>query len=472
MGNRPPSLGAVMAAVLFALSCFGATLFVWRSFGGPSPLAPQGYRFHASFDQAATLTPNADVRISGVPVGKVIAVKPQGLRTDALIQLQRRYAPLPRDAHAILRSKTLLGETFVELTPGTRSGPKLPEGGKLPTGQIGETQGLDQVLSAFDEETRNSFKSFLHDLSGALDERDQDLSDSLGSAGVATRDLTDVVLVLDSEQPSVQRLVRDTGVVLRSLGSRQSDLQSLVTAGEQVFSATAARNRELTETTRAMPAFLAELRRTLRSVETTSAVAAPTLRALRPVAPLLRPGLQEASRLAPELEALFRATPPVQRAAKTGLPAVTRILDTSRPLLDVVYRAARELGPVLEFFSLYRREISSAFANVAASTNAYTAGPDGQPLHYLRTLIPINSETGVGFAERLPSNRHNPYLPPGAQDNYLHGGLRAFDCRNLGNQQTFPIVPPGTGAPPCLVQGPWTFRGKSRYFAHLERDSP
>jgi phospholipid/cholesterol/gamma-HCH transport system substrate-binding protein len=472
MGTRPPSFAAVMAAVLFALSCFGATLFVWRSFGGPSPLAPQGYRFHASFDQAATLTPNADVRIAGVPVGKVTKVTPEGLRTDAEIELQRRYAPLPRDARAILRSKTLLGETFVELTPGTRAGPKLPEGATLPVRQIGETQGLDQVLSAFDEPTRRSFKLFLRDLSGALAGRGQDLSDSIANAGVTTTELTVVVRALDSERDSVRRLVRDTGAVLRSLGSRQADLQGLIVAGEQVFSSTAARNRELTETTRALPPFLAELRATLVSVERTTAVAGPTLRALRPVAPLVRPGLVEASRLAPELTALFRDTPPVQRAAKTGLPAVTRILDVTPPLLDVVYRAARELGPTLEFLARYNREISSAFANVAASTNAFIVTPEGKALHYLRTMIPINNEAGFGFPQRLGTNRHNPYLAPGGQDDYLRGGLRAFDCRNLSNPQTFPVIPPGTGAPPCLVQAPWTFRGATRAFPHVERDAP
>jgi phospholipid/cholesterol/gamma-HCH transport system substrate-binding protein len=472
MGTRPPGLASVMVAVLFALSCFGATLFVWKSFGGPTPLAPQGYRFHVSFDQAATLTPNADVRIAGVPVGKVIHVTPAGLRTDAEIELQRRYAPLPIDARAILRSKTLLGETFVELTPGTKRLPNLPDEGQLPVSQVGETQGLDQVLSAFDAPTRRSFKRFLADLSGALDGRGEDLSDSLGNASVTADELTDVVVVLDQEGHSVQRLIRDTGAVLRALGRRQADLQSLITAGEQVFSATAARNREVTATTRALPPFLEELRGTLLSVERTSAVAAPTLHALRPVAPLLRPGLVESAKLAPELERLFRGLRPVQLAARTGLPATTRILDATRPMLDVIYRAARELTPTLEYFSAFRRDIASAFANVAAATNAFTLGADGNPVHYLRTLIPLNNEGPVGYPARLPSNRHNAYLAPGAQDNYLHGGLRAFDCRNLGNPATVPVAPPGTGAPPCLVQAPWTFRGATRAFSHVERDSP
>lgn len=472
METRAPSVGAILAAVLFALSCFGATLFVWRSFGGPTPLSPEGYRFTASFDQAATLTPNADVRVSGVPVGKVIRVRPVGLRTDALIELERRFAPLRADARAILRSKTLLGETFVELTRGTPSAPTLRDGGRLSTRRIAPTQQLDEVLSAFDEPTRRSFRRLLGDLSASLDGSSRDLSAALGNAGVATDELADVAIALDAQRPAVAALVRDTGRVLRALGRREADLRTLVAAGDEVFSATAARNRELAATVRALPPFLVELRATLRAAELTALDAAPTLRTLRPVAPLLRPGLVEGARLAPELEALFRNLRPVQIATRTGLPALSRIFDASPPLLDVVHRAARELIPVLELLNLYRRDIVAAFANVAASTNASTPGPDGTPQHYLRTLVPLNSEGPTGQAQRLPSNRHNPYLAPGAQENYLRGGLRAFDCRNLSNPQTIPVAPPGTGAPPCLVQGPWTFRGTTRHFPHVERDAP
>ena len=58
----------------FALSCFGLLLFLWLAFGGPIPLQPKGYRFNVSFREAATLSQEADVRISGVSVGKVKVV--------------------------------------------------------------------------------------------------------------------------------------------------------------------------------------------------------------------------------------------------------------------------------------------------------------------------------------------------------------------------------------------------------------
>ena len=104
---------------VFALSCFGLLLYLWVAFGGGFPLKPEGYRFHIRFGEATQLAQQADVRISGVPVGKVVKLElGPGQTTDATIQLDERYAPIPRDARAILRSKTLLGETYVELTPG------------------------------------------------------------------------------------------------------------------------------------------------------------------------------------------------------------------------------------------------------------------------------------------------------------------------------------------------------------------
>ena len=57
--------------VLFALSCFGLLTFLWLTFGGATPLKPKGYRVTVPFKEAGQLAVEADVRISGVPVGKV-----------------------------------------------------------------------------------------------------------------------------------------------------------------------------------------------------------------------------------------------------------------------------------------------------------------------------------------------------------------------------------------------------------------
>src|SRR3954449_9176126 len=120
MEKQAPTPARLLTMVAFALSCFGLLLYLWISFGGSTPLEPKGYRFEADFPQAVTLSEQADVRISGVNVGKVVKLTRQIGRTRAVLQLQEKYAPMPADTRAILRSKTLLGETYVALTPGTR----------------------------------------------------------------------------------------------------------------------------------------------------------------------------------------------------------------------------------------------------------------------------------------------------------------------------------------------------------------
>ena len=129
MQKQAPSLGRILVMVGFALSCFGLLLFLWLAFGGPIPLKPKGYRFNVAFGEAATLlAQEADVRISGVSVGKVKTIEPDKRpgASDATIELDAAYAPIPKDATAILRQKTLLGETYVELTPGSRAPGRCP----------------------------------------------------------------------------------------------------------------------------------------------------------------------------------------------------------------------------------------------------------------------------------------------------------------------------------------------------------
>src|SRR5690348_18042729 len=42
----------------------------------------------------------------------------KGAATDVVLEIDHKYAPIPKDTEAILRQKTLLGETYVELAPG------------------------------------------------------------------------------------------------------------------------------------------------------------------------------------------------------------------------------------------------------------------------------------------------------------------------------------------------------------------
>src|ERR687898_2313446 len=137
METRPPTPIQLLVAVAFAISCFGLLLFLWLAFGGPTPLKPESYRVKVPFNEAAQLALESDVRISGVSVGRVktIDLNDEG-RAEAELEIDSRYAPIPSDTRAILRQKTLLGETYVELTPGSDAAEPLDEGASLPRAQV------------------------------------------------------------------------------------------------------------------------------------------------------------------------------------------------------------------------------------------------------------------------------------------------------------------------------------------------
>ena len=96
METRAPTVVQLLVAVAFALSCFALLLFLWVSFGGPTPLKPEGYRIEVPFDEATQLAVESDVRISGVSVGKVktIDLSDEG-KAVATLEIDSQYAPLP-----------------------------------------------------------------------------------------------------------------------------------------------------------------------------------------------------------------------------------------------------------------------------------------------------------------------------------------------------------------------------------------
>jgi ABC-type transporter Mla subunit MlaD len=102
MVTQAPKRSSVFAALAFTLSCVGLIIFVWTQFGGTVPFAAQGYRINAVFPETGLLVPNADVRISGVNVGKVTAVRARGVNSFVTMDIQRQYAPIPVDTRAIL----------------------------------------------------------------------------------------------------------------------------------------------------------------------------------------------------------------------------------------------------------------------------------------------------------------------------------------------------------------------------------
>jgi virulence factor Mce-like protein len=480
MVTQAPKRSAVLAAVAFTLSCVGLMVFVWTQFGGTIPFAAQGYRVKALFSETGLLVPKADVRISGVTIGRVTAVEARGVNSLVTMDIQRKYAPIPRDTLAILRQKTLLGEAYVMLSTGNPHGPggTFNDGETIPNSHVEKTQQLDQVLGSFDKPTQKNLQALLTNSFTAIAGRGQDLNNAVGNFGPALDELAAMVQVLNRQQGNVRRLINDTGTVLTTLGDRSADLQSLVTAGDQVLSATAARDAQLTATINALPPFLSQLRTTLTTLNTTLAITKPTLATLRPVAPLLTPALQQVIKLSTPAIKLLREAPSLLNAATKALPAITRFTSAFKPAVDVLLPAAREVTPMINFISLYSKELVAAMANFSstlifkspANTTQDVGGiPAGQAVTPA-VLPPLNNEVIFGQTTREPTNRHNGYYSPGEQSN-VAGGLFTSDCANTSDASQVPV--PGTNVP-CKVQPgfPWGTVAPTtpnNYFPHLTR---
>jgi phospholipid/cholesterol/gamma-HCH transport system substrate-binding protein len=458
MQTRAPSFGAILAMVAFALSSFLLTLFAWISFGGPVPFAAEGYRFTALYREAVQVPEQADVRISGVGVGKVTAVEQTGPNTRLEIEMDSEFAPIPSDTRTVVRRKTLLGEAYVELSPGTpiaKGGEPLEDGGELRLSASVSAVEFDEVLRAFDPPTRASLQQVLEELALATGSYGAEINGALGNLPFAVSDTAALVRILGSQRDDVRTLVRDSGTVLEALSERPGALAALVRNGARVVEATAARDAALTETVRIMPTFLDELRPTLELARDVGAEAAPLLDELQPAAEELPATLRDLSASAPDVEAVFRTLPPLQRRARVALPATTRLLEATRPLVRKLHPALRDLVPVVDWLALYRREFTAWMPKLAAV--AASANESG---HFARILIVLASEGLTIFDQRPPGNRHNPYPKPGSLAKVGSPHLLAFDCANAA---------PESDAPPCVEQGPFRFRGYQGTFPQVRQ---
>jgi ABC-type transporter Mla subunit MlaD len=74
---RPLSAPRLLGVAAFALTCFCLMLYLWNAFGGAVPFKPNGYRVTVALPEADLLAVEADVRISGVTIGRVVAGGPR-----------------------------------------------------------------------------------------------------------------------------------------------------------------------------------------------------------------------------------------------------------------------------------------------------------------------------------------------------------------------------------------------------------
>jgi phospholipid/cholesterol/gamma-HCH transport system substrate-binding protein len=440
MSKQAPSTTQLLVIVGFALSCFGILLFLWVTFGGPTPFRAKPYEVKVPFNEATQLAEQSDVRISGVNVGKVqsIALAPNGGQALATVDIDNKYGPLPKSTRAILRTKTLLGETYIELTPGSSEGPELADGGTVPEANVAESVQLDEIFRTFNPETRAAFQSWMQEAAVAINGEGQSLSYAIGQFEPTFTEFDKLFRTLDTQRVAVGQLFRNGATTFRALRGREGELASLIQSSNAVFQTTASRERDIEALFRAFPTFLDESRLTLDRLKGFARNTDPLMRQLVPAAEELSPTLIAISKLAPEAKGFFEGLAPVIARAPTGFPALRKLFrDQFPPLLRALDPFLRNFNPIFTGLNLYKGEVTSFFANLSA-TFAGLLPPEpgeeeGKQPHYIRIMGPINAETLSTYPARLNTNRASAYSPPRWAEGLASGALPSLETRQCGS---------------------------------------
>lgn len=490
MQKSAPSISKILIAAGFALSCFGLLLFLWVAFGGPVPLKSKSYRVKSYTPEAIQLAIESDVRIGGVSVGKVksIDLAPPEKRlngqdlTEFEIEIEPEFAPLSSDARLILRSKTLLGETYIEVTSGSgdaaislgdsaNNTPEqeagvtpVPEDGWIgvdpATGEpdpalIQEQTQIDEIFNALDDETRRSFQRWLQNSAVAIQGRGLDLNDALGNLGPFLDDASEVVSTLRAQKRALKGLVRNTGIVFSELTENEEALRGAIVNSNDAFDALASEETALKEVVQILPTFQRETRATLERLDSFQANTLPLVQDLQPVADDISPTLRSVRQLSPRLNSLFGDLDDLVRVSKQGLPDLEDFVDGAGPVLESLDPFLANLNPVINYLNYYRTSLTDFISNPPAGLSGTLTPEPGQPAarHALRQLGYITQESLAIYPERIAQNRGNGYLPPldrvfADGEAGLYGSLPDFDCSHVGGERI-----PGDGGTPATGVG-------------------
>lgn len=114
---------AVLLAILLVA---GAVFLVRQVFFGPTTIT-------AYFPTATAIYPGDEVRVSGVEVGTIDKIEPEGTQTKMTLKVDRGVQ-VPANAKAVIVAQNLVAARYVQLTPAYRDGDgaTMADGGVIP----------------------------------------------------------------------------------------------------------------------------------------------------------------------------------------------------------------------------------------------------------------------------------------------------------------------------------------------------
>ncbi len=331
---------------LLVLAGGAATTFAVTASGADSDAGRQTYT--VVLDNAFGLTDGADLKSSGVKVGKVSELDVQRATSRALATIvidKPEFAGFRKDVFCEVKPQSLIGEYYLDCDPGKSADPA-PR--TIPVAQTAGTIAPDLVLDILRRPARERLGLILTELGIGLTARGDDLQTTIRRGVPALRETDKVLKILADNRRTLQRLTRDADQVLVDLAANRRDVGRFVSEAGATTAATADRKERLAETVRKLPAFLRELRPTLADLGTAAERQTPALADLRRAAPDLTTLLK---RLGPFAESARPAVRGLGEASDTGIEAVREARSTVSQLRALGTKATepmRNLRFVLE----------------------------------------------------------------------------------------------------------------------------
>jgi virulence factor Mce-like protein len=361
MRRHQPRVSNFVAGAIAAVVILAACYLV---FGGGVPFGSSPFTLKAAFTVETQLHLGSPVRIAGVNVGTVTAVRRVGGNSTAAVatmSIPRNGLPIHADATADIRPRLFLeGNFYVDLHPGTPSAPTVSSGATLPASQTTGPVQLDRVLSSLRSNTRADLQTVLQGLGQsfngqptAAEDATQDpsvqgltagqaLNRSLKYAAGAFRASTIVNAALLGSQPhDLSGVVAGSAHTFSALAAVQSRLEDLVTTFNATMGALAARQGDLSSTISLLPPFLRAADSALGPLQASFGPTQRFAKALTPsvkqTAPTITAGLpwlaQSAALLSPqELGGLLNVLTPAIQGTSSTLISSKALLSGSNQL--------------------------------------------------------------------------------------------------------------------------------------------
>ncbi|HET9073642.1 MAG TPA: MlaD family protein [Solirubrobacteraceae bacterium] len=380
------SWGAMLALVALIVVALGCVAVILANIGISLPWQST-YSRQVAVDTAKGVVTGDSVRLAGVDVGRISAVRltPSGPVLD--ITMDPAYGPLYNNATLNLRPETPLDDMYLDIVSrGTPSAGALAADRVLPAQRTQTPVDISSVLDVFNADTRSRVREAIDTLGASLGSQGRAFDAALVQLAPFLSAARQLTLATAQRAQVTRTLIHNFGLITRALAQRDTQLRQLVASGAATLSELGANAGAVQGLVNALPDTMAQLQSAFATVRATEDHLDPAFTALEPVAATLPSALDALTRFSgaatPALRRLDHPLPVLNDLMHALSPAATH-LDAS---LHALVRAPGQLSDLTRLVIPCEPALADFFQNTL-SVGKYSTS--------LATIIRGEAVTGV-----------------------------------------------------------------------------